>query len=204
MQKLLLGTNNPGKVHELRALLDSLPVDLVTPADLGLQLQVPEEGDTYADNATRKARSFCQASRTITLADDSGLEVEVLGGQPGLHSARFSPRPDATDADRRQLLLARLRVHPQPWRARFVSAVAVAAPSGELHLAEGVCPGRVVAQEWGHRGFGYDPIFLIDGTGKTMAELSLATKNRLSHRARAVQNTLPWLRRYLEGHPAGA
>jgi len=133
----------------------------------------------------------------VTLADDSGLEVDALGGQPGLHSARYVTRPEATDADRRQLLLERLEGQPKPWRARFRCWVAVVAPDGRTQLAEGVCEGEILPEERGQNGFGYDPIFLIPELGKSMAELSMEQKNRLSHRARAVQAALPLLEKYL-------
>jgi XTP/dITP diphosphohydrolase len=191
--KLLLGTHNPGKVDELRALLAGLPAALVTPSEFGLTLRVAEDGATYAENAARKAQAYCQASGLTTLADDSGLEVQALGGQPGLHSARFSPRAGATDADRRRLLLDRLRDHPTPWQARFVCVVVVATPDGEQRSFRGVCPGQIIPTERGQGGFGYDPIFLIDGLEQTMAELPMDEKNRLSHRARAVLQALPWL-----------
>jgi XTP/dITP diphosphohydrolase len=118
------------------------------------------------------------------MADDSGLEVEALGGSPGVHSRRFSPLPDATDADRRKLLLNALTAHARPWSARFCCSVAIATPDGKLHQAEGSCRGEIIPEERGKGGFGYDPIFLISEIGRTMAELSMAEKNQLSHRAR--------------------
>ena len=129
----------------------------------------------------------------IALGDDSGLEVDALDGQPGLHSHRFSPLPDATDADRRRYLLARLQGFPPPWTAHFHATVAVALPSGEVQLATGQCAGEIIPEERGANGFGYDPIFLIPELGRTMAELEMDEKNRLSHRARAVRNAIPIL-----------
>ncbi len=196
---LLLASNNPGKLAELRHLLSDLPVHIVTPADLGLALTVEEDGLTYAENATRKALAFARAAGVLALADDSGLEVDALDGAPGLHSARFAPFPGATDRDRRQLLLQALRqCHaPRPWRARFRATVVLADPQGQLDLAEGQCEGEIIPEERGRGGFGYDPIFLIPDLGLTMAELPLAAKNRLSHRARAVQALRPALLRRL-------
>lgn len=186
MARLFLASNNKGKMLELQSLLSELEVDLVTPIQIGLLLEVEESGETYAENAARKANAFAQASGLLTLADDSGLEVDALGGLPGIRSARFAPMPGATDADRRAYLLQRLAGYPRPWQARFHCTLALATPSGELHFGDGVCPGEIIPEERGDNGFGYDPIFLIPKLGRTMAELSLDEKNRLSHRARAV------------------
>jgi len=188
MPRLLLATNNRGKAREMQALLNDLCVELLLPADIGLELHIPEGGRTYAENAASKALAFARASGLIALGDDSGLEVDALDGQPGLHSHRFAPWPDATDADRRVYLLQRLQGKPRPWKARFRATVAVATPAGEVRYALGACEGEIIPEERGTNGFGYDPIFLIPALGKTMAELSMDEKNRLSHRARAIQN----------------
>jgi XTP/dITP diphosphohydrolase len=119
--------------------------------------------------------------------------VDALGGLPGIRSKRFSEKPGATDADRRLYLLQRLRDHPRPWTARFRCTVALATPQGELYFAQGECPGEIIPDERGHNGFGYDPIFLLPDLGQTMAELSTELKNRLSHRARAIQAVKPVL-----------
>ncbi len=193
MQNILLGTLNQGKVDEIRPLLAAMPIRLVTPLELGLHLEVPEEGATYAQNAIQKACAFAQASGLITLADDSGLEVAALGGQPGLHSARYVPRPGATDADRRRRLLADLAAHPRPWTARFCCVVAIVDLAGEHHLTQGICPGEIIPEERGHYGFGYDPVFYLPEKERTLAELSLEEKNTLSHRARAVLAAIPVL-----------
>jgi XTP/dITP diphosphohydrolase len=132
MAIVLLATHNPGKVREIQALVDELPpamgglIELVLPQQLGIQLEVQENGQTYQENAALKALAFCRASGLVTLADDSGLEVDVLGGAPGLHSARYSPLPAASDADRRTLLLRNLQGFPRPWLARFCCVVALA------------------------------------------------------------------------------
>ena len=192
MQELLLATNNEGKIKELWALLEGLDLRLRTPRDMDLHVEVNEVGDDYAVNASLKARAFSKASGMWCLADDSGLEVDVLGGLPGLHSARLIG-PDRSDRDRRQHLLLLLASHPRPWTARFRSVVALANPSGDIELAEGECLGEVIPEERGTMGFGYDAIFLLQGIGRTMAELDLETKNRLSHRARSIQAILPRL-----------
>jgi len=191
--KLLIATNNRGKQEEYRALLANLPVDLVFPQETALELEVQESGATYAQNAAIKAEAWAKATGLLTLADDSGLEVEVLGGAPGLYSARYAPIPNATDADRRHYLLSQLRDKPRPWKARFVCTIAVATPEGVLHFAEGVCPGEIIPEERGVNGFGYDPIFYLPDLGLTMAELPPDEKNRLSHRGRAARAVRPIL-----------
>lgn len=193
MNQLLLATENPGKVLEMMALLDDLPIRLVTPPDLGLRLRVVEDGGTYAENAARKALAHAKASGLVALGDDSGLEVEALNGQPGLYSARFAPGPHPTDADRRAYLLGLLADYPRPWKAAFHCTVAVAEPDGRLLYARGECRGEIIPEERGSNGFGYDPIFLMAGLEKTMAELEMDEKNQLSHRALALKAARPIL-----------
>jgi XTP/dITP diphosphohydrolase len=188
---LLIATANAGKLREMRALLSQLGLQLVSLAEVRAVHEV-EEGSDYADNAWRKARSFAGATGYWTVADDSGLEVDALGGAPGPHSARIAGQ-HASDADRRRMLLSLLRPHPRPWTARFRCTTALASPEGAVDLAVGVCEGEIVPIEAGTGGFGYDPIFLVTGRGQTMAELSETDKNRISHRARAVQALLPTL-----------
>jgi XTP/dITP diphosphohydrolase len=195
--RLLVATNNPGKRDELRALLGDLPIELFMPVDIDLDLDVEEDGHTYAENAGKKAVAFAEASGLISLADDSGLEVDALNGAPGLHSKRYVPGPNATDADRRAYLLQNLQGQPRPWTARFHATIAVADTSLSVHYADGECPGEIIPQERGAGGFGYDPIFLLAGTGRTMAELSMEEKNTVSHRARAVGNIVPVLKSLL-------
>jgi len=193
MPKLLIATNNAGKQKEIRSLLKDLAFDLVTPFELNLDLEVEEDGTNYKENAAKKAVAFAQASGLISLSDDTGLEVDTLGGAPGLYSARYAPKPDATDADRRAYLLEQLHSLPQPWKACFRCVIAIATPTGELKFTEGICPGVIIPNERGTKGFGYDPLFLIPSTGRTMAELSMEEKNRLSHRALAVLEAQPTL-----------
>jgi len=187
MVKLLLATNNKGKLRELCGILADLPLELLSPAEIGLDLNVPEDGDTYIENASRKALAFQRASGLICLADDSGLEVDALDSAPGLHSARYSSKPGATDFDHRAFLLKNLEGQPRPWTAMFRATVAIADAPGNVQTTEGFCHGEIIPEERGTGGFGYDPIFLLPELGMTMAELSEETKNRLSHRARAVQ-----------------
>ena len=192
---LLIATNNKGKIKELQDLLKDTGIELITPAQIGLDLNVVEDGETYAENATKKAVAFSQASRLVSLADDSGLEVDALNGAPGLYSARYgaSDGQKLSDADRRVYLIKNLADKPRPWIARFHATIAVTVPNGETHLAEGFCEGEIIPEERGTGGFGYDPIFLLSELGKTMAELTMEEKNRLSHRARAVMNVMPIL-----------
>jgi XTP/dITP diphosphohydrolase len=184
-------------MQEMRALLRDYNLALVTPEEIGLILSVVEDGKTYRENAEKKAVAFARASGLPAVADDSGLEVDALGGDPGLHSARYLAQPGATDADRRAFLLRNLQDKPPPWRAHFRSAIAIALPNGETASAEGECRGRIIPEERGTNGFGYDPVFLVDGTVKTMAELDLQVKNRLSHRGKAVRNARPIILRLL-------
>jgi XTP/dITP diphosphohydrolase len=195
MKRLLLATRNPGKLIEMQDLLQGLPLELILPESILPDLEVVEDGSTYAENAARKALAYQRGSGMVVLADDSGLEVDALGGAPGLHSARYSPIPGAKDADRRALLLSNLALHPRPWVAHFHCTVAIATPAGELNFTEGDCPGEIIPVERGTNGFGYDPIFLLASSNRTMAELPTAEKNHLSHRALAVQAALPILAR---------
>ncbi len=193
LPRLLIATNNKGKLDEIRALLNEGRIQLVMPSDINLNLEVNEDGQTYAENAEKKAIAFAQASGLISLADDSGLEVDALGGAPGLYSARYSSKPGATDSDRRAYLLKNLQGKPHPWIARFRATIAIAIPNRGVRISYGECAGEIISEERGTGGFGYDPIFLIPEIGRTMAELSLDEKNRLSHRARAVINAKPFL-----------
>lgn len=190
-RKILIASNNQGKLRELTTLLNGLKLDLLTPDEFGVNLDVPEDGKTYEENARIKARAFCLASGLPSLADDTGLEVAALNGAPGLHSARFVPQPGADDSDRRLLLLTRLQGKPQPWKARFVCAVVLAIPDGRIFSTFGQCEGEITKNERGESGFGYDRVFLFPSLGKTMAELSMLEKNKISHRAKAVQAIIP-------------
>jgi XTP/dITP diphosphohydrolase len=192
---LMIATNNPGKCKELRQLLGILPqIELVSPKDLGISLKIDETGATYQANAALKAQAFARASNLVVLADDSGLEVDALDGAPGLHSARYSGQPGASDADRRAYLLRNLADIPHPWTARFRAVIAVAVPGEEIRFAEGVCEGEIITEERGTNGFGYDPIFFMPELDRTMAELTDMEKNKVSHRGRGVMAALPILR----------
>jgi len=186
MRKLLLATNNKGKLREYQYLLKGIPFEIVTPADCGITADVAEVGATFEENATLKATTLASLSCLLTLADDSGLEVEALGGEPGPRSHRFAGE-NATDADRITLLLAKLKNVPEIHRfAQFRCVIAIAEPGGRVELCDGACPGIITREPRGAHGFGYDPVFFVPEYGKTMAELTLGEKNRISHRAQAA------------------
>jgi XTP/dITP diphosphohydrolase len=198
MNKLLIATNNKGKVKELQDLLKDTGLELITPADINLNLDVEEDGTTYAENAAKKAIAFAHASGLVSLADDSGLEVDALDGAPGLYSARYHPKPGVNDADRRAYMIENLKEKPHPWTAHFHATIAIAIPEQDVHIVEGNCYGQIIPEERGTGGFGYDPIFLFPELNRTMAELEMEEKNRLSHRARAVMNAIPFLQKIHE------
>lgn len=192
---LFVATRNPGKLRELHRLLAGLPIRALSLADAGITTDVAETGRTFQENAVLKARTYAALSGLTTLADDSGLEVDALGGAPGVESARWAG-PQATDLDRIRLLLERLRgVPPEQRGARFRCVVAIATPGGEVYTTEGAISGQIIDQPRGSHGFGYDPVFFIPERGRTMAELEPEEKNRISHRARALQAARPILAR---------
>lgn len=187
MVKLLIATHNPGKAKEYEELLAGLPLELTYPAQEGLDIEVAETGGSFAENARMKAAAYARVSGLVALADDSGLEVDALGGEPGIHSARYAGR-GASDRERYRLLLEKLREVPWEERtARFRCVIAVATPGGQVHTAEGTCEGIIAFAPRGEHGFGYDPVFYLQEYGKTMADLPPETKNKISHRARAAQ-----------------
>jgi XTP/dITP diphosphohydrolase len=199
LKKLLIATNNPGKIREYRELLHGLTLELMFPDQEGIGLEVNESGSTFEENARIKALAYARASGLLTLADDSGLEVDALHGAPGVYSARYAG-PEANDVDRYLKLLTALdAVPPDERTARFRCAVALAQPGGVIDTAEGTCEGSIGFAPRGEHGFGYDPVFVVEGyAGKTLAELPPEEKNRISHRARAVKALRPRLVRFLD------
>jgi len=184
--KLLIATHNEGKKQEYDRLLDGLAMELASLGDLGVAEAVEENGSSYAENALLKARGYAMATGMPTLADDSGLEVDALGGAPGILSARYAGE-GATDEQRYLLLLRQLKNVPDEQRtACFRCVIALAWTDGRVEVAEGICEGRIAREPKGGHGFGYDPIFYIPEYGCTMAELPPEIKNRISHRARAA------------------
>ena len=190
--RLLIATGNPGKIREFRALFDAhveSEWELVAPADVGLKdFTVVEDGDTYAENAGRKARSYANAAGLPALADDSGIEVDALDGAPGLYSARYAGENSGDAANRAKMLRELADVSAEQRAARFRCVIALAFPyTTNLRLGEGVVEGSIAMDERGDLGFGYDPLFALPD-GRRMAELDVAEKNRISHRARALAN----------------
>jgi len=197
MKKLLIASYNPGKLVEYRELLNSLPIELISPGDEGINLDVVESGGSFEENAALKARAFARVSRLPILADDSGLEVLALDGAPGIHTSRYAG-PHASDADRYRKLLAELAEVPWERRqARFRCVIAIATPQGALKTVEGSVSGRIAFQPRGKHGFGYDPVFYLPRYKKTMAELPEEIKNQISHRAVAVRKAIPLLQQML-------
>jgi XTP/dITP diphosphohydrolase len=191
--KLLLATNNQGKLREYRHLLRSIPFEIITPAGLGITGGVDEGGSSFEENAALKAAVMAGQSGLLTLADDSGLEVDSLGGEPGARSHRYAGE-GASDIDRNRYLLTKLKNVPAGDRtARFRCVIAIAAPDGKIKLFSGECPGIIIDNPRGENGFGYDPIFYLPELGKTMAELTLEEKNKISHRARAAEKAREYL-----------
>lgn len=187
MKQLLVATRNRGKIKEIRALLDGLVQEVLCAADLPDLPETVEDGATFAENALKKAREACKATGLPTLADDSGLVVDGLGGRPGVFSARFAG-PDADDAANNSKLLQEVIGLNQAERsAAFVCSMAYVSPDGVDQLFEGRVGGSIIDQPRGEHGFGYDPLFLVNGYQQTMAELPLEEKNRISHRGQALQ-----------------
>lgn len=195
MAKLLLATSNQGKVAEYRSLLKGVPFELVTPAEQGITATVNEAGASFEENARSKATVFAAESGLPALADDSGLEVDALGGEPGRFSARYAGE-GASDRDRIDYLLAKLKGVPWPERsARFRCVIAIATPDGRAELCSGECRGLITFEPKGGQGFGYDPIFYLPELNKTMAELPMEVKNQVSHRGRAAREACRVLQR---------
>jgi len=196
MSKLLLATNNQAKVREYRSLLQSLPYELVTLAEQGITTIVNEVGKSLKENARLKATLLAAESRLLALADDSGLEIGALGGEPGRLSARYAGE-NASDEDRVNYLLLRLKDVPREKRtARFRCVIAIATPDGEVEFCSGECQGFITFEPRGEQGFGYDPLFYLPELDKTMAELPLEIKNQVSHRGQAAKKVYQMLKRH--------
>ena len=180
--KLLVATGNKGKAREIKRMIGDLPYQIVTLSDLENPPEVEETGKTFLENAMIKAAAYSKHSGMLTVADDSGLAVDALGGAPGVYSSRFAP----TDDQRIEKLLDMMRDVPEEKRtARFVCAMALANPSGEMNFRLGVVEGCIIKERRGDGGFGYDPVFYVPEAGKTMSEMTAEEKNEISHRARA-------------------
>jgi non-canonical purine NTP pyrophosphatase (RdgB/HAM1 family) len=191
---LVLATGNPGKVRELRELFRAVPFELKSLRDFGGIVDVAETGSTFEENAILKARGFASQTGEISLADDSGLEVESLGNAPGVLSARFAGADAGYDVKIRTLLRMIEETADHARRARFVCVMAIADPGGNvLNIARGVCSGTIAREPRGTNGFGYDPVFVPDGYDQTFGELSDEVKSQVSHRSRAAQLIIRYL-----------
>lgn len=194
--KLLLATSNPGKLTEYQHLLENF--QLVTPTEIGLNITTPEPAITYEENARLNAATAARLSQLITLADDSGLEVNALGGKPGSRSSHFAG-DQANDTDNISYLLSLLKDVPREKRnARFVCVIAISTPKGRMELFHGDCSGLITFEPRGSNGFGYDPIFYLPELGKTLAELPLEVKNQISHRGNAAKKALKFLEKFYD------
>lgn len=199
--QVLLATANKGKVNELKKLLIDLEIEIRSLNDFPDYRETEETGEDFIENALLKARAACSLAGIITLADDSGLEVDALHGAPGVFSARFAGEPK-DDERNIEKLLAELQGLPEEERtARFRCCLAIVTPEGREIVTEGTVEGRILEIRRGSGGFGYDPVFYIPELGKTMAELSMEEKNKLSHRAKAFYEAVPILKKLLQERP---
>jgi len=186
MRPLLIATANPHKLNEFRAIFSDLPYQLLSLNDVQLDINVEETGTTFQQNSQLKALAYAHAGGLLSLADDSGLEIDVLGGAPGVYSARFGGESMSYN-ERFHLIYERLRdLPPEQCTARFRCVITIAEPSGCHRSVEGIIEGLITAPR-GENGFGYDPIFLVPELGKTTAEISPEHKNRISHRGQAAR-----------------
>ena len=194
-EKFVLATRNPGKLKEMAQILEKFHVDVVMPADIGVDIEVEETGTTFAENAMLKAKAICAASGLPAIADDSGLCVDALNGAPGVYSARYGGE-GLDDIGRYRLLLNSLR-GANTRAAHFACAIACAFPNGDELTAEGRCEGAIAFAPMGEGGFGYDPVFLVPELRKTFAQMTAEEKSSISHRGRAMEKFAEKLETYL-------
>ncbi len=194
--RFVLATHNPGKLREMGEILKDFGIEVVSPKDLGITVDVEETGTTFAENAMLKAKAICELAKLPAIADDSGLCVDALNGAPGVYSARYGGE-GLDDRGRYMLLLSSLRGAPTR-AAHFACAVACAFPNGDTLTAEGRCDGSIAYAPLGEGGFGYDPVFLLPGTGKTFGQLTQEEKSAVSHRGRALREFSEKLETYLK------
>ena len=196
--EVIVATRNKGKVREIRDALKGLNLRIHALSDFPDVPEVVEDGNSFAENALKKARFYSKAFGKLTLADDSGLEVDSLKGLPGIYSARYAGERAST-VENNQKLLSEIQDVPTAKRgARFKCVIAVTSPDGKEAIAEGSCKGRIGFREKGRKGFGYDPLFILPRYGKTMAELTLEEKNRISHRGKALRKIRRILKTFIE------
>jgi XTP/dITP diphosphohydrolase len=198
MKKLVLASQNKDKLIEIKALLSDLPVEIITVGDILSGFDVIEDKDTILGNAAKKALETAQATGMLSLADDTGLFIEALNGEPGVFAARYAGEP-CSYADNRHKALLEMQDKLNR-KAEFRTVVVLAEPDGVVANREGIVQGNITLTERGENGFGYDAIFEVEGTNKTYAEMTDAEKNTLSHRAKALQAMLPFLKDYIENN----
>ena len=186
MKKLILASNNKKKLKELREILSDMDFEVISQRDAGCDFEVEETGETFEENAYLKAVAVTKATGLTAIADDSGLVVDALNGAPGVHSARYGGSHDNSDEFRLKLLLKNMVSHEKR-TARFVSCICCTLPDGMVLRTRGECEGEIIREPRGNGGFGYDPVFEVLGTGKTMAELAPEEKNAVSHRGKALE-----------------
>ncbi len=186
-RRIILSTGNAHKVKEIKGILKDMPLEVVSKNDLGLSdFDVVEDGSTLQENALKKAIELHKLTKGMVAADDTGLYVDALNGEPGVYSARYAGE-NATYADNNKLLLDKLKNIPMEERtAHFKTVIALVLEDGSKLIAEGICKGQIAFQERGSRGFGYDPLFVVEGTNKTFSEMTEEEKNKISHRAKAL------------------
>lgn len=192
--KILLATQNQGKVKELQELLVDAQIEVLSLRDIPDWEEVEETGLTFAENAAIKAHVAAERTGYIALADDSGLEVDALGGAPGVYSARYAGEPKDDERNNERLLEALEEIPDEERTGRFRCALVIATPEGQEFLTEGTVEGRILRVRRGQEGFGYDPLFFLPDFGRTMAELTMIQKNKVSHRAQAMQRAIPILK----------
>lgn len=194
IKEIVLATRNRHKAEELSTLLRDLGIRIRTMDEFPDVPEVLEDGDSCEANAVKKATAVAKATGLVSVADDTGLEVDALGGRPGVYAARYAGENVTYEDNWRKLLREMTGVPPQRRTARFITAAALASPEGEVQVAQGILDGRIAENPSGSKGFGYDPVFLVPQLGKTLAELSPEEKNQISHRARAFQQAKELLR----------
>ena len=200
--KLIIASNNSGKIREYKDIFEPLGFQAVSQGEENIRLEVEETGSTFEENAVLKARAIYELTRCCVISDDSGLEVEALGGEPGIRSARYKGLP--TEHERRMAVLKELEGSNRR-EARFVTCICFIDGTGEAHLFTGIWNGKIADQEEGTNGFGYDPIFISeDGNGKTTASMPLSFKEKYSHRAKAVRRLISWLQSQAHSSPPSA
>ena len=188
--EIVVATKNKGKIKEIKEVLKGIDAEILSIDEIGLEIEVEEDGRTYSENAAKKAVEVAKRTRKTALADDSGLEIDALNGKPGINSSRFAG-VDADDRERNLKILEMMKDVPHEKRgARFRCVIAIAEPNGKSYTCEGVCEGEIAESIRGDKGFGYDPIFIIPEYGKTFGELGPEVKDKISHRAKALKKAV--------------